>query len=925
MPARPLFSATREFVPTPVVNYEPEFAPQVQEDDNPALVNPYDAVDAHLQHQALPSYDESMTGHGVYASNDGGHSMYGAEYNAYEMYHAGTSDDQPYASSSDHLQLAPVQVPWIDRGHSPYLVPYEAHSKDAMSSTHSEDEDPNQTLLGLLNEYSTSEVHMPEDTPHLSDVVPGVPPEVDQPSEQAMLVHYGRIPQRQPRRHHTMRRVTLHGGHLVLDCPIPPKLLERLPIKDGAEFTHMRYTAVTCDPDDFAREGFSLRSVQYQPPRATELVIVLTMYNEDELLFTRTMHGVMQNIAYLCKLRNSRVWGPNGWKHIVVCIVADGRHKMSSRTLSVLATMGVYQEGVAKSSVQGKRVEAHLYEYTAQISVDSSLRFRSKERGLVPVQIVLCIKERNQKKINSHRWCFNAFGPVLQPHIYLLLDVGTKPRNRSIYRLWEAFERDANVGGACGEIVALKGKLWHALLNPLVGAQNFEYKLSNVLDKPMESAFGYIGVLPGAFSAYRYEALKNDEMGNGPLCSYFKGETLHGGTEHSDIFTSNMYLAEDRILCWELVTKRSSAWLLRYVKRAQAETDVPNTVPELISQRRRWLNGSFFAAIHSVIKFSYIYRSTHTAGRKFALHVEMFYQLIQLLFSWFSLANYYIAFRILTEAVVSDLPWAHIPVVICSYIYIIFLLFCYLLAMGNRPAGNTIGYLLSMIVFAFLMVVMMASIVYLTYAGMMHALATSHGDSFLHDPQFVHVFIAVLSTYGVWLLGSLLFLDPWHMFTSVLQYLLLSPSFINVINIYAFCNTHDVSWGTKGDDNPNADLGAAASGPLTDSVDVAMPTEAQDMNAAYEDACHVLSTKPVRVKKRRDPDTYQKDYYATVRTNVVLAWTLTNGALAIAITSLPKSVHGIYMSVLFYSVAVLAAFRLLGSIVYQLGAIWPRH
>ncbi|EEB86720.1 hypothetical protein MPER_16222 [Moniliophthora perniciosa FA553] len=145
--------------------------------------------------------------------------------------------------------------------------------------------------------------------------------------------------------------------------------------------------------------------------------------------------------------------------------------------------------------------------------------------------------------------------------------------------------------------------------------------MSNILDKPLESVFGYISVLPGAFSAYRYIALQNDPLGEGPLQKYFLGEKMHGAG--ADIFTANMYLAEDRILCWELVSKRGGSWILHYVKSAYAVTDVPDQVPELISQRRRWLNGSFFAAVHSTVHFYYIYRSAHSFMRKFWIHVEV--------------------------------------------------------------------------------------------------------------------------------------------------------------------------------------------------------------------------------------------------------------------------------------------------------------
>jgi chitin synthase len=180
------------------------------------------------------------------------------------------------------------------------------------------------------------------------------------------------------------------------------------------------------------------------------------------------------------------------------------------------------------------------------------------------------LKEKNAKKINSHRWFFDSFCRKLEPRACILLDVGTKPLEKSFYRLWKEFELCPQVAGACGEIFTEGGM---KLLNPLVAAQNFEYKISNILDKPLESVFGFIAVLPGAFSAYRYSALQNGKDGTGPLQKYFKGESLHSGDDggHVSIHEANMYLAEDRILCFELVTKKGCNYKLAYVKGATAK------------------------------------------------------------------------------------------------------------------------------------------------------------------------------------------------------------------------------------------------------------------------------------------------------------------------------------------------------------------
>ena len=88
--------------------------------------------------------------------------------------------------------------------------------------------------------------------------------------------HFGPAPTgRVMRRHKTKKRVQLTNGNLVLDLSVPPKLV--LPRKGDAETLKTRYTAVTCDPDEFERRGFFLR--QNEMKRTTELFIVITMYN----------------------------------------------------------------------------------------------------------------------------------------------------------------------------------------------------------------------------------------------------------------------------------------------------------------------------------------------------------------------------------------------------------------------------------------------------------------------------------------------------------------------------------------------------------------------------------------------------------------------------------------------------------------------
>ena len=94
-------------------------------------------------------------------------------------------------------------------------------------------------------------------------------------------------------------------------------------------------------------------------------------------------------------------------------------------------------------------------QYTTQLTLDIKKGVVGVKKGNTPVQMLFCLKEKNQKKINSHRWFFQAFGQVLDPNICVLIDAGTKPGKDSIYQLWKAFDLEPMCAGACGEIKAM--------------------------------------------------------------------------------------------------------------------------------------------------------------------------------------------------------------------------------------------------------------------------------------------------------------------------------------------------------------------------------------------------------------------------------------------------------------------------------------
>lgn len=349
-------------------------------------------------------------------------------------------------------------------------------------------------------------------------------------------------------------------------------------------------------------------------------------------------------------------------------------------------------------------------------------------------------------------------------------------------------------------------------------------------------------------------------------------------------------------------------------------TLLTDSVPEFISQRRRWLNGAFFAAVYSLLHFKQVWHTDHSIWRKTLLHIEFIYQFVSLMFTFFSLANFYLTFYFVAGSLADPTldPFGHNIGKYIFYIlrYTCVLLICmqFILSMGNRPQGAKKMFLTSMTAYCVIMA-------YTTFASIfivVKQLKDPKAEKTIGNNVFTNLIISTATTIGLYFLMSFMYLDPWHMFTSSGQYFALLPSYICTLQVYAFCNTHDITWGTKGDNVAKTDLGdaKAKSGNV---VELEMPSEQLDIDSGYDEALRNLRDRVEVPEPPISESQQQEDYYRAVRTYMVVVWLVANAILAMSVSEAYSGTSvgaNFYLTFILWSVAGLAFFRAIGSTTF---------
>jgi len=574
-----------------------------------------------------------------------------------------------------------------------------------------------------------------------------------------------------------------------------------------------------------------------------KFLFCITIYSESLEELRATIKSIYKNLDHFQKHNIEE-------KEIAVIVVFDGitpiaedirqnifRHLDKAYSIPVDLTLEarqkIYEEDskkVAKGDIPKMPIMAsYIYEWefgpeeyyeTKDYPVAGSIHY---------LKIFLAVKLKNAMKISSVVWFFRGYCELFQPEYCSLMDCGTIPYDDAIWKFFMTFEGDKNVGGVCGYILpnapvtmdrkdlAIMAQMdWLSRgiykIFDLRTSQIFEYGFGHIFDKAFESSVGFIYVLPGAFSALRWEAIrKQNEEYNKKYSQYefvdriFVQSVLDPKYKDREEYTlenANMCLAEDQMLTFEIMTKQGKKFTSKYLPDAVALTDPVKTLPVLMKQRKRWINGSWYANLNIMsVYFQKLKGTAHHPLRKCLFHFFWFYLYVVNLSRYFILSYFFSLIFIFSEELLTtysapDYPFASLQAgFLFSFLALLYATFHFSLFCKPDQAVRQFQMVVTIMgfyihIFTVLVVFKILDIVFFQGDDSTEQ-HTVDKYTVIALVSFNLIFYAVPTLMNIRTVGK-------DLARTFVPFYFHFPLYFVFFQIYAFCNTNDLSWGTKG-------------------------------------------------------------------------------------------------------------------------------
>ncbi|ESP01302.1 hypothetical protein LOTGIDRAFT_111741, partial [Lottia gigantea] len=326
-------------------------------------------------------------------------------------------------------------------------------------------------------------------------------------------------------------------------------------------------------------------------------------------------------------------------------------------------------------------------------------------------------------------------------------DVDFKPH--AVQLLVDRMRKSKKVGAACGRIHPIGS-------GPMIWYQIFEYAVGHWLQKAAEHMLGCVLCSPGCFSLFRGSALMDDNV----MRTY--------ATRSSEARHYLQYdQGEDRWLCTLLLQQ---GYRVEYCAASDAMTHAPERFKEFFNQRRRWIPST----LANIMDLLQSYRTTVKINDNIS-YLYMAYQGLLMLSTILGPATVLLMMAGAFNAVIRTSLWqSYLLAVGPSVLYLIV---CFI---AKSETQLNVAAILSAIYSLLMMAVVVGTLVQIA-------------EDTIVSPNAVFL----LMLLAIFIIAACFHPQEFICLLPGALYFLCIPSGYVLLMLYAMCNLHVVSWGTR--------------------------------------------------------------------------------------------------------------------------------
>lgn len=533
-----------------------------------------------------------------------------------------------------------------------------------------------------------------------------------------------------------------------------------------------------------------------------EINCCMTVYNEPAMAILVSLYSLLKNIGFLVD-NFEKTFG----KKFTVFAIIDGFNKVSSSTSTLLADLGLNMSGLSDEKADIFLINkvfdlTQLQDFILRFSqngndesvlwldlLNESKKFETPQEQSLEIntslEVVFCIKKENKGKLNSHWVFFDILCDFYDSKYCIQMDAGSIPKPDAIYHLYKFFEKKERAGAAASMVLINNNPNYNDIFHIW---QTGDFIYQRLFCWPSETLIGYLTTIPGQFCFIRTAALLGDKKHptalnktSSPVENYFRG------LKPLDPFQESMFLAEDRIIGFEIICCQENDWNLYFVPSAVSFTDPCISLKELLQQRRRWCNSSFTCNVWFISQMRKIIKNRKRLIHKLLLGINVPAFFLNELFIFLIPAISFMFPIIFKTSFIDNLENPALKQSI-YYLYVaMLLLFIMQIIAFLVKKSKNIGIILFKINTIFLTLMFVTILAFTLSNGLIL------GNSILFS---IVIFAEVMAGFLLALLSSkALFINYLKVF---LPYFIIKPIMMLQVRTYSFCNFKDTSWGTKG-------------------------------------------------------------------------------------------------------------------------------